>query len=217
MNGDRIARESTPVSWHPSCGNDGVEQRSSSRWRWRTFGSAFDQLDPYLPGAFVFAHEVYLLAPSEGIEARMTDHQVYIDQLEDQQYGVESWTRVCAATFPLCQRDVREIWQWCGCAPPAEFFRAEYDLYHFLADLVPASSALHAIGVNLTRCLNTLDQCEIERAVVTTALPVMLVRLRASALSPEGPEINPAAVQPYATTSTFGSSNTSASLSACAM
>ena len=99
----------------------------------------------------------------------MTDHQVYIDQLEDQQYGVESWTRVCAATFPLCQRDVREIWQWCGCAPPAEFFRAEYDLYHFLADLVPASSALHAIGVSLTRCLNTLDQCEIERAVVTVA------------------------------------------------
>ena len=169
MNGDRIARESTPVSWHPSCGNDGVEQRSSSRWRWRTFGSAFDQLDPYLPGAFVFAHEVYLLAPSEGIEARMTDHQVSIDQLEDQQYGVESWTRVCAATFPVCQRDVREIWQWCGCAPPAEFFRAEYDRYHFLADLVPASSALHAIGVNLTRCLNTLDQCEIERAVVTVA------------------------------------------------
>ena len=166
---DRIARESTRVSWHPSCGHDGVEQRSSARWRWRTFGSAFDQLNPYLPGDFTFAHEVYLLSPSTGIEARITDHQFCIDQLQEVQHGIELWTRVFSTPFPVCQRDVREIWQWCGCRPPAEFFRAEYDRYLFLTDLVSATSGLQAIGINLTRCANVLDQCEIERAVATVA------------------------------------------------
>ena len=169
LNCDRIARESTPASWHPSCGDDGVEQRSSSQWRWRTFGSAFDQLNPYLPKDFAFAHQVYLLSPSTGIEATITDHQVCIDQLQDVQHGIECWTRVLVTPFPVCQRDVREIWQWCGCRPPAEFFRAEYDRYLFLTDLVSTSSSLRAVGVNLTRCVNVLDHCEIERAAVTVA------------------------------------------------
>jgi hypothetical protein len=141
----------------------------SSRWRWRAFAPAFEQLNPYLPGQYAFAHDVYLVSMATGVQARMSEEQICIEQVQEVQHGVERWAQVFAATFPICQRDIREVCRWLGCPPPSEFFSAEYDRYTFLTDVASAVEGLRVVGVNTTRCAATLDMCAIERAVVNVA------------------------------------------------
>jgi exopolyphosphatase/guanosine-5'-triphosphate,3'-diphosphate pyrophosphatase len=139
------------------------------RWEWRWFGHRFGPAEARLaaltPGAVQQSSETYLLS-GEGDNVKVRDALMDIKVLREvNQDGLEQWTPVMKAGFPLPADEVTKVFAALRLdAPPLQ--RASYDLAQFIDELAVPSGRIRAISVQKRRVRYTVGGCMAELSEV---------------------------------------------------
>ncbi len=139
------------------------------RWEWRWFGHRFGPAEARLaaltPGAVQQSSETYLLS-GEGDNVKVRDALMDIKVLREvNQDGLEQWTPVMKAGFPLPADEVAKVFAALRLdAPPLR--RASYDLAQFIDELAVPSGRIRAISVQKRRVRYTVGGCMAELSEV---------------------------------------------------
>lgn len=139
------------------------------RWEWRWFGHRFGPAESRLaaltPGAVQVSSETYLLSGT-GDNVKVRDALMDIKVLrETRSDGLEQWTPVMKAGFPLPAAEVAKVFAALRLDPPS-LQRASYDLEQFIAELAVPSGRIRAIDVQKRRTRYTVGGCMAELSEV---------------------------------------------------
>lgn len=139
------------------------------RWEWRWFGHRFGPAESRLatltPGAVQESSETYLLSGT-GDNVKVRDALMDIKVLrETRPDGLEQWTPVMKAGFPLPAAEVTKVFAALRLDPPV-LRRANYDLEQFIAELAVPSGCIRAIDVRKRRTRYTTGGCMAELSEV---------------------------------------------------
>jgi len=139
------------------------------RWEWRWFGRRFGLAESRLaalpPGAVQESSETYLLSGA-GDNVKVRDALMDIKVLRDvNQDGLEQWTPVMKAGFPLPAAEVTKVFEALRLDPPP-LQRASYDLAQFIDELAVPSGRIRAISVQKRRVRYTVGGCMAELSEV---------------------------------------------------
>ncbi len=139
------------------------------RWEWRWFGHRFGPAESRLaaltPGAVQQSSETYLLS-GDGDNVKVRDALMDIKVLREvNQDGLEQWTPVMKAGFPLPASEVTKVFAALRLDPPP-LRRASYDLAQFIDELAVPSGRIRAIGVQKRRVRYTVGGCMAELSEV---------------------------------------------------
>lgn len=139
------------------------------RWEWRAFGREFRDLAERLrmgPGPVTTSHETYILSPDSAINVKIRGGQIDVKRLLAVDRGLELWSPVLKAPFPIAAAVARSLFLTWSVKPPP-LARAEYTRDQWLAEVVAACPALAAIDVAKQRQSAVLDDCAVEIAALT--------------------------------------------------
>ncbi len=154
------------------------------RWEWRAFGTAFgpseDAFASLTPTGVQESDELYLL-PAPG--ARIGDNVKVRDDLMDIKVlrevnadGLEQWTPVMKASFPLPAAGVRAVFEALRLETPP-LVRDSYTLDQFTSDLA-TTSGLRAVNVHKRRVRYSVGGCTSEVSdVVADGRPIRTVAI----------------------------------------
>lgn len=138
------------------------------RWEWRTFGERFTQalaVLTALPHDIKDSAETYLLCPSPDVNAKVRGRQLDIKRLHGRDRGLELWSPVFKADFPLKAADVATLYrEWALPMPPLT--RTVYTLEQLLREVLTQTSAIVIAPIIKTRRQAQLDGCAIEVSTV---------------------------------------------------
>ena len=139
------------------------------RWEWRWFGDRFGpaatRLASLTPGAVQESSETYLLSGA-GDNVKVRDALMDIKVLREVDCnGLEQWTPVMKAGFPLPADEVAKVFAALRLDPPA-LRRASYDLEQFIDELAVPSGRIRAINVQKRRTRYTVGGCMAELSEV---------------------------------------------------
>ena len=139
------------------------------RWEWRWFGRRFGPAESRLatltPGAVQESSETYLLSGA-GDNVKVRDALMDIKVLREmRRNGLEQWTPVMKAGFPLPADEVTKVFAALRLDPPP-LHRASYDLEQFIAELAVPSGRIRAISVQKRRTRYTVGGCMAELSEV---------------------------------------------------
>ena len=139
------------------------------RWEWRWFGHRFGPAESRLaalaPGAVQQSSETYLLS-GDGDNVKVRDALMDIKVLREvNQDGLEQWTPVMKAGFPLPASEVAKVFAALRLEPPP-LRRASYDLAQFIDELAVPSGRIRAISVQKRRVRYTVGGCMAELSEV---------------------------------------------------
>ncbi len=139
------------------------------RWEWRWFGRRFGPAESRLaaltPGAVQESRETYLLSGT-GDNVKVRDALMDVKVLrETRPDGLEQWTPVMKAGFPLSAAEVAKVFAALRLDPPP-LRRASYDLGQFIAELAVPSGRIRAIDVQKRRTRYTVGGCMAELSEV---------------------------------------------------
>jgi exopolyphosphatase/guanosine-5'-triphosphate,3'-diphosphate pyrophosphatase len=139
------------------------------RWEWRWFGRRFGPAESRLaalaPGAVQESCETYLLSGA-GDNVKVRDALMDIKVLrETRRDGLEQWTPVMKAGFPLPAAEVAKVFAALRLDPPP-LHRASYDLEQFIAELAVPSGRIRAIDVQKRRTRYSVAGCMAEMSEV---------------------------------------------------
>jgi exopolyphosphatase/guanosine-5'-triphosphate,3'-diphosphate pyrophosphatase len=139
------------------------------RWEWRWFGRRFGPAESRLaaltPGAVQASSETYLLSGT-GDNVKVRDALMDIKVLrETRSDGLEQWTPVMKAGFPLPAAEVARVFAALRLDPPP-LRRASYDLEQFIAELAVPGGRIRAISVQKKRTRYTVGGCMAELSEV---------------------------------------------------
>jgi exopolyphosphatase/guanosine-5'-triphosphate,3'-diphosphate pyrophosphatase len=139
------------------------------RWEWRWFGHRFGRAESRLatltPGTVQESSETYLLSGT-GDNVKVRDALMDIKVLrETRRDGLEQWTPVMKAGFPLPAAEVAKVFAALRLDPPP-LRRASYDLEQFIAELAVPSGRIRAIDVQKRRTRYTVGGCMAELSEV---------------------------------------------------
>ena len=139
------------------------------RWEWRWFGHRFGPAESRLaaltPGAVQQSSETYLLS-GEGDNVKVRDALMDIKVLREvNEDGLEQWTPVMKAGFPLPADQVKKVFAALRLDPPP-LRRASYDLAQFIDELAVPSGRIRAISVQKRRVRYTVGGCMAELSEV---------------------------------------------------
>jgi exopolyphosphatase/guanosine-5'-triphosphate,3'-diphosphate pyrophosphatase len=139
------------------------------RWEWRWFGRSFGpaelQVAELTPSAVQESSETYLLSGA-GDNVKVRDALMDIKVLREvDPNGLEQWTPVLKAGFPLQATDVRRVFEALRLATPP-LHRASYTLQQFIDDLALPSGRIRAIDVRKRRTRYTIGGCMAELSEV---------------------------------------------------
>ncbi len=139
------------------------------RWEWRWFGHRFGPAESHLsalaPGAVQQSSETYLLS-GDGDNVKVRDALMDIKVLREvNQDGLEQWTPVMKAGFPLPASEVAKVFAALRLDPPP-LRRASYDLAQFIDELAVPSGRIRAINVQKRRTRYTVGGCMAELSEV---------------------------------------------------
>jgi len=139
------------------------------RWEWRWFGHRFGPAEARLaaltPGAVQQSSETYLLS-GEGDNVKVRDALMDIKVLREvNRDGLEQWTPVMKAGFPLPADEVTKVFAALRLEPPP-LRRASYDLAQFIDELAVPSGRIRAISVQKRRVRYTVGGCMAELSEV---------------------------------------------------
>ena len=139
------------------------------RWEWRWFGHRFGPAESHLaalaPGAVQQSSETYLLS-GDGDNVKVRDALMDIKVLREvNQDGLEQWTPVMKAGFPLPAGEVTKVFAALRLDPPP-LRRAHYDLAQFIDELAVPSGRIRAISVQKRRVRYTVGGCMAELSEV---------------------------------------------------
>src|SRR5512145_1315828 len=139
------------------------------RWEWRWFGHRFGPAESRLatltPGAVQESSETYLLSGAvDNVKVRdaLMDIKILRETRSD---GLEQWTPVMKAGFPLPAAEVAKVFAALRLEPPP-LHRASYDLEQFIAELAVPSGRIRAIDVQKRRTRYTVGGCMAELSEV---------------------------------------------------
>jgi len=135
------------------------------RWEWRSFGQRFGEAGQRLaaltPGGVQESDEIYLLSGAGGnvkIRAELMDIKVLREVSAD---GLEQWTPVMKAGFPLPAAEATKVLAALGLPLPAPV-RASYTLDEFLGQFAAPGGAVRAVNVHKRRVRYTVGGCMAE-------------------------------------------------------
>jgi exopolyphosphatase/guanosine-5'-triphosphate,3'-diphosphate pyrophosphatase len=139
------------------------------RWEWRWFGHRFGPAESRLaaltPGAVQQSSETYLLS-GDGDNVKVRDALMDIKVLREvNRDGLEQWTPVMKAGFPLPADEVAKVFAALRLDPPP-LQRASYDLAQFIDELAVPSGRIRAISVQKRRVRYTVGGCMAELSEV---------------------------------------------------
>jgi exopolyphosphatase/guanosine-5'-triphosphate,3'-diphosphate pyrophosphatase len=139
------------------------------RWEWRWFGRRFGPAESRLAtgtaGAVQESSETYLLSGS-GDNVKVRDVLMDIKVLRETRHdGLEQWTPVMKAGFPLPAAEVAKVFAALRLDPPP-LQRASYDLQQFIAELAVPSGRIRASSVRKKRARYTYGGCMAELSEV---------------------------------------------------
>jgi exopolyphosphatase / guanosine-5'-triphosphate,3'-diphosphate pyrophosphatase len=151
----------------------------SARWEWRTFGPgarvAERRWRDLQPSAEQVSDEVYLLS-GDGQTVKYRDELMDVKQLlETDAFGLQQWTPVMKASFPIGRPELERVFEALGRPLPA-LARDTYTFDQFRAELTGPSHGIHAVDVHKRRTRYRVDGCSAELTEVSAdGLPVMTV------------------------------------------
>jgi len=146
----------------------GVNQIITPRWEWRSFGGVFDAIESLMSGPVRTTHEIYVLCESSETNVKIRDHVIEVKELQRTLHGLELWTPVFKAPFPLGQESIRRVFELWPLPPPS-MAGAPYAELEFITEVVSEVSGLHIIGLAKTRRQAIVDGCVIESGAVNVA------------------------------------------------
>jgi exopolyphosphatase/guanosine-5'-triphosphate,3'-diphosphate pyrophosphatase len=139
------------------------------RWEWRSFGQRFGEAEERLarltPSGVQESDEIYLLSSAGGnvkIRAALMDIKVLREVNAD---GLEQWTPVMKAGFPLQAADTAKVLEALGIPMPTPV-RASYTLDEFIEQFAAPGGAVRAVKVHKRRTRYTVGGCMAELSVV---------------------------------------------------
>jgi exopolyphosphatase/guanosine-5'-triphosphate,3'-diphosphate pyrophosphatase len=139
------------------------------RWEWRWFGQRFGPAEARLaamaPGGVQVSSETYLLSGA-GDNVKVRDALMDIKVLREvDANGLEQWTPVMKAGFPLPAAEVAKVFAALRLdVPPLR--RESYDLQQFIDELAVPSGRIRAISVQKRRTRYTIGGCMSELSEV---------------------------------------------------
>jgi exopolyphosphatase/guanosine-5'-triphosphate,3'-diphosphate pyrophosphatase len=139
------------------------------RWEWRSFGRHFGlaegQLAKLQAKSTQDSDEIYLLAPT-GANVKIRDALMDIKLLREVNAdGLEQWTPVMKAGFPLPAAEATKVLEALGLPVPS-VLRPGYTLDEFLAQFAAPGSAVRAVQVHKRRTRYTIGGCMAELSEV---------------------------------------------------
>ena len=164
------------------------------RWEWRTFGSHFGAAESFFaglePDVIQESDELYLLSHGEA-NVKIRDELVDIKVLNDvNTAGLEQWTPVMKAAFPLASPDLTKVYEALGLARPS-MSTDPLTLDQLFEELATAEPAISPIAVHKRRTRHTVGGCMAEM----TDLVVDERSTRTIAIESEDPDAVVAAVE----------------------
>jgi exopolyphosphatase / guanosine-5'-triphosphate,3'-diphosphate pyrophosphatase len=132
------------------------------RWEWRWFGPQFGPATSILaamtPSAVQASSETYLLSGA-GDNVKVRDALMDIKVLREvNSDGLEQWTPVMKAGFPLPATDAIKVFEALRLVPPP-MHRENYTLEQFIEELAVPSGHIRAISVQKRRTRYRIDGC----------------------------------------------------------
>lgn len=139
------------------------------RWEWRSFGRSFGaaeaQLAVLIPGGVQESDEFYLLSSAgENVKVRADLMDIKVLQQVNAD-GLEQWTPVMKAGFPLAVNDAVRVFEALQQPVPA-FSRTHYTFDEFVADFVSPGAAIRLVKVHKRRVRYTVGGCMAELSEV---------------------------------------------------
>jgi exopolyphosphatase / guanosine-5'-triphosphate,3'-diphosphate pyrophosphatase len=139
------------------------------RWEWRSFGRHFGQAEGRLatlqPRSTQDSDELYLLSPA-GANVKIRDALMDIKLLREVNAdGLEQWTPVMKAGFPLPAAEAHKVLEALGLSVPTAL-APSYTLAEFLAQFAAPGSSVRAVQVHKRRTRYTVGGCMAELSEV---------------------------------------------------
>lgn len=139
------------------------------RWEWRSFGGRFggaeERLASLTPGGVQESDEIYLLSPAGG-NVKIRDALMDIKELREVNAdGLEQWTPVMKAGFPLPAADAEKVVAALGLPVPAQM-PAGYTLDEFIGQFAAPGGAVRVVKVHKRRTRYTVGGCMAELSEV---------------------------------------------------
>lgn len=146
------------------------------RWEWRSFGRRFGDAEGRLarlpPSGVQESDEIYLLSGAGGnvkIRDALMDIKVLREVNAD---GLEQWTPVMKASFPLPAAEAAKVLDALGLPPPTAL-HASYTLDEFIGRFAPPGGAVRVVKVHKRRTRYTVGGCMAELSdVVADGKPI---------------------------------------------
>ncbi|MGA9163366.1 MAG: hypothetical protein WBZ31_02835 [Thiobacillus sp.] len=154
------------------------------RWEWRSFGRSFGEAESRLaaltPEAVQESDEVYLLSGAGDnvkVRADLMDIKVLREVNAD---GLEQWTPVMKAGFPLPSAEVAKVFESLQLPLPA-MSRASYTLDEFIEAFAQPGGAIRRVNVHKRRVRYTVGGCTAEFSdVVANGKPTRTIAVEST-------------------------------------
>jgi exopolyphosphatase/guanosine-5'-triphosphate,3'-diphosphate pyrophosphatase len=140
-----------------------------ARWEWRSFGRHFGEADARLaklaPSGVQESEEIYLLSGADD-NVKVRDALIDIKVLREVDAdGLEQWTPVMKAPFPLTAADAAKVFESLR-RPTPSTLGADVTLDAFLAHVAAPGSPVRVVRVHKRRTRYTIGGCMAERSDV---------------------------------------------------
>jgi exopolyphosphatase / guanosine-5'-triphosphate,3'-diphosphate pyrophosphatase len=135
------------------------------RWEWRSFGHRFGEADARLatltPSGAQESDEIYLLSPA-GSNVKIRDALMDIKVLREvSAEGLEQWTPVMKAGFPLQAAEAAKVLDALGLPAPAAL-RPNWTQDEFLGQFAAPGGPVRVVNVHKRRVRYTVERCMAE-------------------------------------------------------
>ena len=143
------------------------------RWEWRRFGETFGDVEatlgPLTPERVQESDEVYLLSVGGTDAVKVRDELMDIKHLvQVNDDGLEQWTPVLKASFPLSVEDVGAVLRALRVDATSPLARSTYTLRELVREVVRPNPDLLAVDVHKRRERYTIGGCMAELTDVHT-------------------------------------------------
>lgn len=138
------------------------------RWEWRTFGERFPEAEAVLAlvtTSTKSSTEMYLLCRVPGVNAKIRGETLDVKRLLQVERGLELWTPVLQASFPITAADIRALFVEWKAVPPL-LVQGQYSQPQFLTDVIAATPGVRVVTISKERRQATLEECAVEVSTV---------------------------------------------------
>lgn len=114
------------------------------------------------------SNEIHILCDRDDTRVTIRDHEIDVQVLDHVEVGLELWSTIFTAAFPISREQVTRLFDYWGLSMPA-LHHARFTLMQFLTHVVGATDGLRLIGVTKICRRSVIDGCLIERATFAAA------------------------------------------------